>query len=302
MKADNRRQLCRCNTRLHLLSSSLLFLSLILPASTVAQFTSNSALPTTPGAPASVASTALSSPILPTTFSTSAGSPPANTASKPLSQSSRFTSVASRVTADNAPPLYPASTSSATSDDHDIDRDSHVINYYFVFLALIAVFALLAIYVLHKRRRRRKAQLRSRGQNALARDLDGWVNTRRWVHGSWRGGAGGGPARQEEGLNEAGEPPPPYKPRVDATTDADGAAGEHATLSLDETRDTVTGLAIPLRTLSRGGRSTLKPPDYQETIQSVSVDESTRPNTSETRPGTSTRELLHPDRPPDLAS
>ncbi|KAF2812085.1 uncharacterized protein BDZ99DRAFT_260863 [Mytilinidion resinicola] len=301
MKADNRRRLCRCNARLHLLSSPLLFLFLILPAPSFAQITSDIASPTTPGAPASAASTVLTSPLLPTTFSTSAGSPPTNTASKSLSQSIRTTSVASRVTADNAPPLYPASTS-ATSDDHDIDRDSHLINYYFVFLALIGVFALLAIYVLHKRRRRRKAQLRSSGQNALARDLDGWVNTRRWVHGSWRGGAGGGPARQEEGLNEAGEAPPPYKPHGDATADAAGADVAPVTLSSDESRDTVTGLAIPLRTLSRGGRSTLKPPDYQETIHPVSVNESTRPNTTETRPGTSTRELLHPDTPSDSAA
>jgi hypothetical protein len=300
MNADKRRRRGICNSRLHHLSDPLLFLSLMLPASSFALILSQNPHPSVSEAPAAVASTVFTSPIIPSTFSTTTLPSTAVATLVLLPQSVEGSSVASRVTKDNAPELHPAPTSSSTSaasDDSTVDRKSHLLNYYFVFLALIGVIACVTAYMVHKRRRRRKARLRNSGQNALAQDLDGWVNTRRWIYGSWRGvGGGGGVARREEGLNEDGEAPPPYKLRADATSD--DAGGQPARMPSDRSRDPATGLAIPLRTLSRGRHSTMKPPDYQETVDTVSVGETTRPNTTESPPGTSTRDLLHPlDRP-----
>jgi len=298
MNPGKRRRPCRCNTRLHFLSSPLLFLSLILPASSLAQITSDNTHPTVSGAPDL---TALAASTLPTTFSTTTVISTAITASPSLSQSTQISSTLSRVTKDNAPPLQPAPTSSATSaasDTNSIDRESHLLNYYFVFLALAGVAVCVAGYMIHRRRRRRKAQFHNSGQTALARDLDGWVNTRRWYYGSGRGGLGGSLARREEGLDEHGEAPPPYKPRADATTDTPGIAGGTTVLPSGEDHDAVTGLSIPLRTLSRAGRATLKPPGYQETIHPISVGEGAVPKTTEIQADTSTGGLLQASRRP----
>ncbi|OCK81536.1 hypothetical protein K432DRAFT_250674, partial [Lepidopterella palustris CBS 459.81] len=125
-----------------------------------------------------------------------------------------------------------------------------LLNYYFLFLALIGVLLCFGVYLLHRRKRRIKARLRNSGQNALARDLDGWINTRRW-------GNSGGPGRQEEGLNEQGEAPPPYQPKDDEIAGG-GSDNPHAGVH----QDAASGLTIPLRTLPRNERAILKPPDY----------------------------------------
>jgi len=123
------------------------------------------------------------------------------------------------------------------------------------------------------------------------------------VHGSWRGGAGGGLSRREEGLNEHGEAPPPYQPQTDATTAGNVDAEGSEALQPGTAQDAVTGLTIPLRTLSRDGRATLKPPKYQETIHSIGIESSTQPNTAELPPSSSTRDLLRSsERPPNLTT
>lgn len=127
-----------------------------------------------------------------------------------------------------------------------------------------------------------KAEARSGGQHALARDIDGWVNTRRWIRGNWRDTANGS-TRREEGLNELGEAPPPYKVREDVGT------------AVHERADDGNGhLAVPLRTLSREGRASLKPPGYEESIYSV---QSTRPNTAATDVGNLDQHLIRSPPP-----
>ncbi|KAF2840210.1 hypothetical protein M501DRAFT_915519, partial [Patellaria atrata CBS 101060] len=86
-----------------------------------------------------------------------------------------------------------------------------VLNFYFVFLLIFLILIFAALYVLHKRKRKAKALSRNSGQAALARDLDGWINTRRFINGRWRGGGPNTVRRQEEGLDENGEAPPPYR-------------------------------------------------------------------------------------------
>jgi len=123
------------------------------------------------------------------------------------------------------------------------------------------------------------------------------------VHGSWRGGAGGGLSRREEGLNEHGEAPPPYQPRADATTAGNTDAEGSEALRLGTAQDVVTGLTVPLRTLSRDERATLKPPGYQDPIHSMSIESSTLPNTAELLPNSSTGDLLRgSERRPDLTT
>ena len=95
--------------------------------------------------------------------------------------------------------------------------------------------------MISRRRKQKLAHQRSTGQNALARDLEGWAGARRWAGGRWRGGG-----RDEiEGLDERGEAPPPYMPKVPERA-VIGNGGEHG---------------IPLRGLGEQR----KPPDYQET-------------------------------------
>jgi len=102
--------------------------------------------------------------------------------------------------------------------------------------------------------------VRNSGQNALARDLDGWTNTRRWVHGRhWRSDSRNS---REDGLNELGEAPPPYVPAAKTATE---------TGSTEE-------LQVPLRTLSRNGE---RPPGYGEVLRaSPTEQEEERPTTA----------------------
>ena len=106
---------------------------------------------------------------------------------------------------------------------------SAVLNYYFLLIAVFVVIVIIAYYSLLRRRRQRQAHYRSDGQSALARDLETWPGPRR------RG-------RREEGLDERGEPPPPYVPKELETA-------------------VIRGEAVELGQRSRQER---KPPDYQE--------------------------------------
>jgi hypothetical protein len=94
--------------------------------------------------------------------------------------------------------------------------------------------------------------MRLSGHNALARDMDGWVNTRRWFHGTFRQNQSAAFVRREEGLDERGEAPPPYQPKSDVNA-------AHAT---GTTQDAVSGLAVPMQTLSRDTAVQGRPPDY----------------------------------------
>lgn len=63
---------------------------------------------------------------------------------------------------------------------------------------------------------------------------------------------------REEGLNELGEAPPPYKARDS------GVATQNRT---SREGNGGTGLTIPLRALGRDGRIAPKPPDYIDTFR-----------------------------------
>ncbi|KAF2468435.1 uncharacterized protein BDR25DRAFT_180463, partial [Lindgomyces ingoldianus] len=166
------------------------------------------------------------------------------------------TATTSRVTKDMAPPLeIPFATPPADSSDTTQERKEGVFNYYFLFLAIFGLLVAVSLWLIHRRRKRRKEQMRLSGQNALARDLDGWVNTRRWMHGSWRHNQTGF-VRREEGLDEHGEAPPPYEPKSETTVGQDGVSTN---------RQPAGGLAIPLRTLQRDEIERSRPPEYQET-------------------------------------
>lgn len=143
-----------------------------------------------------------------------------------------------------------SNTDAALPSNYDFDDDapsrgsappsSGILNYYFLLLAILIFIVFIAYYTISRRRKRNLAQLRSTGQNALARDLEGWPGSRRGTGSTrrWRGG------RVEEGLDERGEPPPPYVHKVpEGAVLRDG--GESG---------------VPLRDL--GGER--KPPDYQE--------------------------------------
>jgi len=97
---------------------------------------------------------------------------------------------------------------------------THIFNYYFLIVAFfVFVFCILFLFF-GRQRKRRAALLRSNGQYALARDIEGWRGN--WTEfGNWRHGPQGVPSTatardgilgvgDREGLNERGEAPPPY--------------------------------------------------------------------------------------------
>jgi hypothetical protein len=215
---------------------------------TLAQFSSPLVSPTLSSSPA--AATAV-----PTTFTTAPSSTGFLLGNDPITSTSH---------SDNAPDTTSSPNSqngSAGDSDDSSDQKSGLLNYYFVFLAFFILILFIGAWFLHKRKQARKARFRNSGQNALARDLGNWTNTRRWMHGNIRTD----PATQNrnEGLNELGEAPPPYKAPETA-----GPPGE--------------GPQIPLRTLSRSSANMpVKPPDYGEVLRaSRTVEDDNRPSTA----------------------
>ncbi|KAH8811847.1 hypothetical protein F5884DRAFT_783615 [Xylogone sp. PMI_703] len=128
-----------------------------------------------------------------------------------------------------SPSITTPNTPAQTSDTRETVQ-THLFNYYFLILAVLAVLLALVFVYYGRRRRNRAAILRANGQYALARDVDGWrgtwgINTN-WVNrryapatgmpgyrsartGRWNNVFGFG---DREGLNERGEAPPPYVP------------------------------------------------------------------------------------------
>lgn len=154
-------------------------------------------------------------------------------------------------TPSRSPDLVPGYSNSNTASNPDDRRDS-VVNYYFLFLAIFGVMIAIFVWWAQKRRKQRKQQMRMSGQNALAQDLEGWVNTRRWFHGTRRPNQTAAFVRREEGLNEQGEAPPPYEPNGDATVPQDQIAAN--------------GLTVPLRVVSRQDHAEGRLPEYRETL------------------------------------
>lgn len=271
MLSGRNRPLHRHQCRLTFLPTSILFLTSLLPAS-LSQSTFNAAFSTlSPLDPATVGASTMSSQTLisksspPTLWTTSSSPTPTSTATKETP---------------NPPSDW---LSDAGSADGYEQRNESVFNYYFLFLAAFGFLVVIGLWWLHRRRRIRKEQTRRSGHNALARDLDGWVNTRRWMHGAWRHNQATTFVRREEGLNEHGEAPPPYRPKGEATVDA------------GITHDVTTSLAIPLRTLPRDEAERSRPPGYEEVApheRDVPLD--TQPDISTSRISQSDA-TTHPD-------
>ena len=76
----------------------------------------------------------------------------------------------------------------------------------------MAIAFCLSILAFDRRKKRKAAQLRSHGQRALARDVEGF---RARLGRGWPAVVNAGPITREErddGLDERGEAPPPYVP------------------------------------------------------------------------------------------
>lgn len=205
-----------------------------------------------------------------------------------LTSSSTPNSTTSSTSTMDDPPQGPSQLF-PLADPADVNqqRNESVFNYYFLFLAAFGLLLVAGLWIIHKRRKKRKEQTRLSGQNALARDLDGWVNTRRWMHGAWRPAAGF--ARREEGFNEHGEAPPPYQPKSADTLVVQGPDGTSQGLT--------PGLTIPLRILSRDDVERSRLPGYEEASTpnirpATATTHMPRGDTTDGHPNSSTRDLL----------
>jgi len=147
--------------------------------------------------------------------------------------------------ANHAPPQL---TSIPTKPPDGSVHESTLINYYFLLLAPF-VFLLAALFWwLRRRQKRQKELLRRRGREALARDLEGWAGTGRYMHGRYSHLQTTVYTRHSEGLDEHGQAPPPYEPKSEATA--------------HESTEEVSGVTIPLRTLARDEPLRTPPPQY----------------------------------------
>ena len=249
----------RCLHRTRLLSNLALFLGLI-PMSSFAQY---SISPPTASTPLLSLHSALSTA---GTGATSFALLPSSTSESTLSTIASPTTLSSDGSGQ--------SSSSTPNANDSQDRDDNLLNFYFIFIALFVILLLIAIWFIHRRKKQRKERLRNSGQNALARDLNGWSQPRRWIHGvaPWRTDGPLNIAR-EEGLNELGEAPPPYIKETQIRERRASVGNASAAELLAEP-------AIPLRTLSRDERHRLKPPDYESSIR-----DSLTPSNDRSRPG-----------------
>ncbi|KAH0536428.1 hypothetical protein FGG08_006697 [Glutinoglossum americanum] len=175
-------------------SSSLLFLSYILPRSSFSQVMepSSSSTPTTT---ATTATSTTTSSSIPTTPATTLPAIPT-----PLDD-----------------PPFAMFTTTKPASDHDHNRDNSLVNLYFLLLFLFAALVALIYYILRRRRREKSARSQRRRHIALARDLAAWPGmSRARTLGGRRGpayalGRSTGGRSLEEGLDARVEPPPPYE-------------------------------------------------------------------------------------------
>ena len=145
------------------------------------------------------------------------------TSTAPASSTTQFT-----------PPL--ASGDYGPGSTSNPDNGPGISRYYFIFIAIFIVIASLGGFLVWWKKRRTQAMRQAYEEQAERR--------RTW-QGTWHSAE----ASREEGLNEAGEAPPPYIPK----TPEEVAVGN----------GTHVEPAIPLRTLSRELLG-MKPPDYSE--------------------------------------
>ncbi|KAF4631956.1 hypothetical protein G7Y89_g6172 [Cudoniella acicularis] len=167
-------------------SSTFLFLSIVLPTSSFAQLTDQPSAPTRIPSLTTLLTSSISpspsiDPATPTLFST-------------------------------------AQTPGSGPGDQEFPGETHVFNYYFLIVALVAVLFCICILYIGRRKKRKAALLRRNSQRALAQDVAGF-RTRFGRPRNYNGfgfglgaGAGNRVEEREEGLDERGEAPPPYVP------------------------------------------------------------------------------------------
>ena len=140
------------------------------------------------------------------------------------------------------PSIFPRDDDTDDAELYPEERQNvkFISNYYFLII-ILAVLILVAIWLIHRRKVRRRALWPRNGQQALARDADAWPGTRRLLHGRCRA-TNSVLLRPTEGLDERGEAPPPYQPKSEVSS---------------------TTIAIPLRILPADGSERSLPPQYK---------------------------------------
>lgn len=153
-----------------------------------------------------------------------------------------------------------------TGSDNDDNGSPGMINYYFVFFALILCIAGLCAYFVWRRRRNALMIYNNSRQPSYppVREWDAMRQRRRY----WNTGFRTAPVSREEGLNENGEAPPPYMPKDDQET---GNNGTQANGQAMQGQNEAGGPAIPMQTLSRE-QAGLKPPEYDHVVQPSGSD------------------------------
>lgn len=240
---------CRCARPYRPRSAALLFLALVLPASSFAQLTT-SLSPT-----ARVPTTLLTSHV------------PSSTSSSPPTT----TQVQSTPT-QSPPPPGPTI------------EESHAFNYYFLIIAGFVIIVAFCVLYIGRQKKRKAALSQTRGQRALARDVEGWRSRfgvgRTGIGRAAMGRAGGynnniHDVNAEDGLNERGEAPPPYVP-----------GSKPPSISSEELQRPSTAASSHLHTDSvelSNMEPTSNPPGYNEPHNRRSIDESSLADI--TRPG-----------------
>lgn len=163
------------------------------------------------------------------------------------------------------------------------EKENSLLNVYFLLLALVVIVFAAGWWVVRRRKKEKMARSQNRGQNALARDVQNWSRQNRWVYSGWRGGRSTSRHSAQEGLDERGEAPPPYKPptppvEAQGTLSQDARSGGHGVAGGGAPAGET--LAIPLRTLAPRHRDGDNPPEYEESFGSASIRSTDRPITA----------------------
>jgi HAMP domain-containing protein len=138
---------------------------------------------------------------------------------------------------------YPFDSAEDEQDFNDAQTsEAKTFRYYFLLLAILIVLIALFLWLINRWRKRQRDRLHRSGQQALARDLEGWTGTHRLLHGRYRAN-GAVLVHRDEGLDEHGEAPPPYQPKTEGSA---------------------VDVSIPLRALPRDEVERSRPPQYYE--------------------------------------
>lgn len=141
---------------------------------------------------------------------------------------------------------------------HEQTRNESAFNYYFLFLAAFGLVVVLLSWWGHRHRSKRREHLRLSGQHALARDMEGWTSTGRFMPGRYHRNQTSPISRMEDGLDTQGEAPPPYRQEGKVVNVKD----------LETASSTVSVPTIPLKALVKPDTGRANPPGYEEAFSS----------------------------------